>query len=67
MANTESKKKARERYNKTVKKVAADVNNDIYNIMQQYCINNDFTKKEFLEKAILYYIDRHWQHTAAGA
>lgn len=59
MANTESKKKARERYNQTVKKVAADINNDIYNIMQQYCTNNNYTKKEFLEKAILYYIDRH--------
>ena len=56
---TESMKKALNKYNKNVKQVSTRIDKQIYDIMLQYCKQKDITKKEFIEKCILYYIDNN--------
>lgn len=59
MANTEAMKKARAKYTENTKMIGTAVEINIYQKMQEYCKDNNFTKKDFLEAAINYYIDRH--------
>ena len=54
MPNTEAMKKAREKYKDNKSRIKTDINKQIYDIMLQYCKQNDMTKKEFIEKCILY-------------
>ena len=56
---TESKKKAIEKYSQKVQQISARIDKNIYNSMIIYCQENDYTKKDFLEKAIQEYIDKH--------
>ena len=56
---TESMKKALNKYNENVKQVSTRIDKQIYDIMLQYCKQNDMTKKEFIEKCILYYTDNN--------
>ena len=51
--------KARIKYAQNVKQVATAIDKQIYDIMLQYCKQKDMTKKEFIEKCILYYIDNN--------
>ena len=60
---TESMKKALNKYNKNIKQVSTRIDKQIYDIMLQYCKQNDMTKKEFTEKCILYYIDNNWYNS----
>ena len=57
---TESMKKALNKYNENVKQVSTRIDKQIYDIMLQYCKQKDMTKKEFIEKCILYYTDNNW-------
>lgn len=59
MPNTEAMKKARKKYKDNKSRINTDINKQIYDIMLQYCKQNDMTKKEFIEKCILYYIDNN--------
>lgn len=59
----ESMKKALEKYNENVKQVSTRIDKQIYDIMLQYCKENDMTKKEFIEKCILHYIDNNWYNS----
>ena len=59
MPNTEAMNKARNKYAQNVKQVGTAIDKQIYDIMLQYCKQNDMTKKEFIEKAVYYYIDNH--------
>lgn len=59
----ESMKKALEKYNENVKQVSTRIDKQIYDIMLQYCKQNDMTKKEFIEKCILNYIDNNWYNS----
>ena len=59
MPNTEAMKKAREKYKDNKGRINTDINKQIYDIMLQYCKQNDMTKKEFIEKCILYYTDNN--------
>ena len=56
---TKSMKKALNKYNENVKQVSARIDKQIYDIMLQYCKQKDMTKKEFIEKCILHYIDNN--------
>lgn len=56
---TESMKKALNKYNENVKQVSTRIDKRIYDIMLQYCKQKDMTKKEFIEKCILYFIDNN--------
>ena len=60
---TESMKKALNKYNENVKQVSTRIDKQIYDIMLQYCKQKDMTKKEFIEKCILYYIDNNWYNS----
>ena len=60
---TESMKKALNKYNENVKQVSTRIDKQIYDIMLQYCKQNDMTKKEFIEKCILYYTDNNWYNS----
>ena len=60
---TESMKKALNKYNENVKQVSTRIDRQIYDIMLQYCKQKDMTKKEFIEKCILYYIDNNWYNS----
>ena len=60
MPNTEAMNKARIKYAQNVKQIATAIDKQIYDIMLQYCKQNDMTKKEFIEKCILYFIDNNW-------
>ena len=60
MPNTEAMKKAREKYKDNKSRINTDIDKQIYDIMLQYCKQNDMTKKEFIEKCILYYTDNNW-------
>ena len=59
MPNTEAMKKARKKYKDNKSRINTDIDKQIYDIMLQYCKQNDMTKKEFIEKCILYYIDNN--------
>ena len=59
MPNTEAMKKAREKYKDNKSRINTDIDKQIYDIMLQYCEQNDMTKKEFIEKCILYFIDNN--------
>ena len=59
MQNTEAMKKARKKYKDNKSRINTDIDKQIYDIMLQYCKQNDMTKKEFIEKCILYYIDNN--------
>ena len=63
MPNTEAMNKARTKYAQNVKQVATAIDKQIYDIMLQYCKQNDMTKKEFIEKCILHYIDNNWYNS----
>ena len=63
MPNTEAMKKAREKYKDNKSRINTDINKQIYDIMLQYCKENDMTKKEFIEKCILHYIDNNWYNS----
>ena len=63
MPNTEAMNKARIKYAQNVKQVATAIDKQIYDIMLQYCKQKDMTKKEFIEKCILYYIDNNWYNS----
>ena len=56
---TESEKKAIEKYSQKVQQISARIDKNIYNTMIIYCQENDYTKKDFLEKAIQAYIDNN--------
>ena len=60
---TESMKKALNKYNENVKQVSTRIDKQIYDIMLQYCKQKDMTKKEFIEKCILYFIDNNWYNS----
>ena len=60
---TESMKKALNKYNENVKQVSTRIDKQIYDIMLQYCEQKDMTKKEFIEKCILYYTDNNWYNS----
>ena len=60
---TESMKKALNKYNENVKQVSTRIDKQIYDIMLQYCKQKDMTKKEFIEKCILYYTDNNWYNS----
>ena len=60
---TESMKTALNKYNENVKQVSTRIDKQIYDIMLQYCKQKDMTKKEFIEKCILYYIDNNWYNS----
>ena len=60
---TESMKKAREKYKDNKSRINTDIDKQIYDIMLQYCKQNDMTKKEFIEKCILYYTDNNWYNS----
>ena len=59
MPNTEAMKKARKKYKDNKSRINTDIDKQIYDIMLQYCKQNDMTKKEFIEKCILYFIDNN--------
>ena len=59
MPNTEAMKKAREIYKDNKSRINTDIDKQIYDIMLQYCKQKDMTKKEFIEKCILYFIDNN--------
>ena len=59
MPNTEAMKKAREKYKDNKCRINTDIDKQIYDIMLQYCKQKDMTKKEFIEKCILYYTDNN--------
>ena len=59
MPNTEAMKKAREKYKDNRARINTDIDKQIYDIMLQYCKQKDMTKKKFIEKCILYYIDNN--------
>ena len=59
MPNTEAMKKAREKYKDNNSRINTDIDKQIYDIMLQYCKQKDMTKKEFIEKCILYYTDNN--------
>ena len=59
MPNTEAMKKARKKYKDNKSRINTDIDKQIYDIMLQYCKQKDMTKKEFIEKCILYYIDNN--------
>ena len=63
MPNTEAMKKAREKYKDNKSRLNTDIDKQIYDIMLQYCKQKDMTKKEFIEKCILYYIDNNWYNS----
>ena len=63
MPNTEAMNKARIKYAQNVKQVATAIDKQIYDIMLQYCKQKDMTKKEFIEKCILYFIDNNWHNS----
>ena len=63
MPNTEAMKKAREKYKDNKSRINTDIDKQIYDIMLQYCKQNDMTKKEFIEKCILYYTDNNWYNS----
>lgn len=56
---TESEKKAIEKYSQKVQQISARIDKNIYNSMIIYCQEKDYTKKDFLEKAIQAYIDNN--------
>lgn len=56
---TESEKKAIEKYSQKVQQISARIDKNIYNSMIIYCQENNYTKKDFLEKAIQAYIDNN--------
>ena len=60
---TESMKKALNKYNENVKQVSTRIDKQIYDIMLQYYKQNDMTKKDFIEKCILYYTDNNWYNS----
>ena len=59
MPNTEAMKKARKKYKDNKSRINTDIDKQIYDIMLQYCKQKDMTKKEFIEKCILYFIDNN--------
>ena len=59
MSNTEAMNKARIKYKENKSRITVDIDKQIYDIMLQYCKENEMTKKEFIEKCILYYIDNN--------
>ena len=59
MPNTEAMKKAREKYKDNKSRINTDIDKQIYDIMLQYCKQKGMTKKEFIEKCILYYTDNN--------
>ena len=59
MKNSEAMKKARLKYSQNVKQLGTVIDNNIYNIMIEYCNKKEFTKKSFIEQARIYYIDNH--------
>lgn len=59
MKNTEAMKKARLKYSQNVKQLGTSIDNNIYIAMIDYCKKKEFTKKNFIEQAIVYYIDNH--------
>ena len=59
MPNTEAMKKARKKYKDNKSQINTDIDKQIYDIMLQYCKQNDMTKNEFIEKCILYYTDNN--------
>ena len=56
---TESEKKAIEKYSQKVQQISTRIDKNIYNSMIIYCQEKDYTKKDFLEKAIQAYIDNN--------
>ena len=59
MPNTEAMKKARKKYKDNKSRINTDIDKQIYDIMLQYCKQKDMTKKDFIEKCILYFIDNN--------
>lgn len=57
--NTEAMKKAREKYNKNNGLLAIRTKNSIIKMVDDYCSLKGISKKEFIEKAIPFYIDNH--------
>ena len=59
MPNTEAMRKEREKYKDNKSRINTDIDKQIYDIMLQYCKQKKMTKKEFIEKCILYYTDNN--------
>ena len=60
MSTPEARKKARDKYAEKTKLIGTAIDLNMYDFMIEYCQKKGFTKKEFLEKAIEYYIDNNW-------
>lgn len=59
MSETEAQKRAKKKYAEKIKQICVTVTPDVYDMMQDYCSQKGLTKREFLEKAIQAYIDKH--------
>lgn len=59
MPISESQKRANEKYMQNVKKLNANIDNNIYALMEEYCKQYDITKRKFIEDAIMEYLDKH--------
>lgn len=59
MSTKEAKEKALNKYYENNRKIGVNISNDIYTLLEDYCIKNEISKREFIESAILFYIDKH--------
>lgn len=59
MSTKEAKEKALNKYYENNRKIGINVNNNIYCLLEDYCQKNGISKREFIEAAILFYIDKH--------
>lgn len=59
MSTKEAKEKALNKYYENNKKIGINVSNDIYSRLEKYCQEHSITKREFIEAAILFYIDKN--------
>lgn len=59
MSTKEAKEKALNKYYESNRKIGINVSNDVYNLLENYCQKKVMSKREFIEAAILFYIDNH--------
>lgn len=59
MSTKEAKEKALNKYYENNRKIGINISNDIYNFLEDYCRKKEMSKREFIEAAILFYIDNH--------
>ncbi|MCX4257425.1 MAG: hypothetical protein OSJ54_10930 [Oscillospiraceae bacterium] len=59
MSTKEAKEKALNKYYESNRKIGINVSNDVYKLLEDYCIKKEISKRELIESAILFYIDNH--------